>query len=181
MGFVEGISTWLFIGDLDPMISMLRLLSQFHLSIVHCFSLHIVNDNSDGIGEIFSMFKNMMTTPLEMLSEHNLIALPTTLILNASVLTLLMIHFLTNVAMDFDVEDVGAIVKAADKVDLKVECRKEVGVTEEDLENLRESGGKVANWKKEVRFPLSFCSVLSIWRLEYCGSECGWMMLLMCE
>jgi hypothetical protein len=111
-----------------------------------------VNDNSDGIGEIFSIFKNMMTTSLEMLSEHNLITSPTTPIPNASVLTLLMIHFLTNVAMDFDVEDVGAIVKAADKVDLKIECRKEVKVTEEDLEDLRESGGKVANWKEERPF-----------------------------
>jgi hypothetical protein len=56
-----------------------------------------------------------------------------------------MIHFLTNVATDFEVEDVGTIVKAADKVGLKIECRKEVKVTEEDLEDLRESGGKVAN------------------------------------
>jgi hypothetical protein len=121
-----------------------------------------VNDNSDGIGEIFSMFKNMMTTSLEMLSEHNLIASPTTLISNASVLTLLMIHFLTNVATDFEVEDVGAIVKAADKVGLKIECRKEVNVTEEDLEDLRESGGKVANWK-EVRLSLSCRVLLPVW------------------
>lgn len=124
--------------------SMLRL-SQFYLSIVHFSPLHIVDDNSDGIGEIFSMFKNMMTTSLEMLSEHNLIASPTTSIPNASALTLRMIHFLTNVATDFEVEDVGAIVKAAHKVGLKIECRKEVKVTEEDLEDLRESGGKVAN------------------------------------
>ena len=143
--------------------SMLGLLSQFYLSIVQCSPLNIVNDNSDGIGEIFSMFKNMMTASLEMLSEHNLIASPTTPIPNASVLTLLMIHFLTNVATDFEVEDFGAIVKAADKVGLKIQCRKEVKVIEEDLEDLRESGGKVANWKKEVRLSLSCRVLLPVW------------------
>jgi nucleoside diphosphate kinase len=70
---------------------------------------------------------------------------------------------LTNVATDFEVEDVGAIVKAADKVGLKIECRKEVNVTEEDLEDLRESGGKVANWKKEVRLSLSCRVLLPVW------------------
>jgi hypothetical protein len=122
-----------------------------------------VNDNSDGIGEIFSMFKSMMTTSLEMLSEHNLIASPTTPIPNASVLTLLMIQFLTNIATGFEVEDVGAIAKAADKVGLEIECRKEVKVTEEDLEDLRESSGKVVNWKKEVRLSFSCCVLLPVW------------------
>jgi hypothetical protein len=53
-----------------------------------------------------------------------------------------MIHFLTNVATDFEVE--------------------EVNVTEEDLEDLRESGGKVANWK-EVRLSLSCRVLLPVW------------------
>ena len=110
-----------------------------------------MNDNSDGIGEIFSMFKTMMITSLEMLSEHDLITSPTP-IPNASVLTLLMIHFLTNVATDFSIRGVGAIVKAADKVNLKIECRKEVKVTEDNLEKLRKAGGKMGDWKKEVSF-----------------------------
>jgi hypothetical protein len=110
------------------------------------------------------MFKTMMITSLEMLSEHDLIAPPTP-VPNASVLTLLMIYFLSNVATDFSIKGVGAIVKMADKVGLEIEVREEVEVTKDDLEKLRKAGGKMGDWKKEVSFLFLFFVLkgLEVW------------------
>ena len=116
-----------------------------------------VNENGPGIAEVFSMFIPMQIAAIEMLSEHNLINEKRPRAFNAGIITVLLIDFLKNSANDFDIENVGEIVRAADKAGLKLEGREEV-CEDGEIENLRaeyeeedEEEYVERDWEEEVR------------------------------
>lgn len=115
-----------------------------------------MNDNSEGIGELFKFFITLAITSYEVLAEHTLIG-PTSAVPNVSVLTQIMIKFLSKDAGDFEIEGVEEIVRAADKAGVAWDYRKEIGI-EEEIEEMRESNkgsnARKMDWKKAVSLPL---------------------------
>jgi hypothetical protein len=113
-----------------------------------------VNDDSSSVAEIFMIFKTMLIVSLEMLSEHNLCA-PSPAIPNVSAVCLILLDFLMHDAGDFDLEGVEEIVRAADTYGVVLQTRKQINVTEEEIEQLRQEykGTKKAKgvtWRVEV-------------------------------
>jgi hypothetical protein len=103
------------------------------------------------------MFPFMLINAYEMLSEHNLLTAPNSLIPNAGIMTLLLIAFLKDTAKDFDVERVEEIVRQADRMGVNIVCRKEVAVEDGDLERMRElceieTEEMKFEWKSEVSY-----------------------------
>ncbi|KAL2071214.1 hypothetical protein VTL71DRAFT_12449 [Oculimacula yallundae] len=113
--YIEGLGLWLFVGDL--------------------YSL-IMNENSDGIKDIFNMFVTLMITGLEILSEHSLIG-PDSAVPNANIFTLIMIKFLKKDVKDFGIENM---------------FPRRIKIGEDDIQKLRDScdaRSKTPDWKKE--------------------------------
>lgn len=118
-----------------------------------------MNDNSQAVEEVFSMFIPMQIAALDILAEHNLINTPRTF--NAEIITALIIKFITVTADEiFHISSQASeLVRAADKVGLEIVERKQVkGSDAESIQNLKQiyksSGVGKRDWKKEV----SFCS-----------------------
>lgn len=113
-----------------------------------------MNDDSASIKEVFDMFVPMLITSFEMLGEHDLIK-PTSAIPNVGIITLLILAFLRNTARDFDIDTCHEILRAADKAGVVLEPRKELSLTQEDLDSLRTEYKKgpvlTFNWKTQVR------------------------------
>lgn len=97
-----------------------------------------VSDNSEGIKEVFEMFISMLIASYGMLGEHDLLK-PDLVIPNVGIITLLMLDFLEHGAKDFDLDGYHELVRAADKAGIVLEPRKELNMTEEQLEDLRET------------------------------------------
>jgi len=113
---VEGIVTWLVLGDLY---------------------LLMMNEYGPGIKEILSMFITTFTTALDVLSEHNFIRMENPPVPSVGLITLLLINSLKVTASDFDIEKVYEIVRAADQAGVKLKPRKEAGASQGDLGQLR--------------------------------------------
>ncbi|EPE32441.1 hypothetical protein GLAREA_07574 [Glarea lozoyensis ATCC 20868] len=116
---LEGIVTWLKLGDLFALIS---------------------NENGPGVGEVFDMFIPMYITCLEVLSEHDLVKKENTPAFNINTMTLLLLEFYKDPAADFDTENVEDIVLAADLAGVKLVPRVDINISQEDIENWRKKG-----------------------------------------
>ncbi len=100
-------------------------------------SQYTVNDDGDGMSEIFNIFGTMTLTSFEMLSEHGLLG-PDSPIPNIGILSLLMIEFLYDTPGDIDSDWAHEIVRALDKASVELHPRKEVGVSAEKIGELRD-------------------------------------------
>jgi hypothetical protein len=115
-----------------------------------------VNENSEGITEVFDMMGVMFVTALEMLHESGLIGPTSPLPDNLGVMTLFFLDFMTNTATDFDIEWDHEIVRAADAYGVVLDPLEQVeGVGQGTLDDLRElckqsKRGKGFAWKTEV-------------------------------
>jgi hypothetical protein len=99
----------------------------------------LVNDNSEGIRELFDMMGVMFITALEMLHESALIGPTSPLLDNVGLMTLFFLDFMTNVASDFDLEWSHEIVRAADKYGVVLSPLKQIeGIDQRTLDDLRE-------------------------------------------
>lgn len=96
-----------------------------------------MNDNSEGIEEVFNMFGTMLLTAFDMLSEHGLLAADSPLP-NIGIIALLMIEFLYDTAGDFNINWAHEVVRALDKAGVELKPRKEVRVSQEKIDELRE-------------------------------------------
>jgi hypothetical protein len=96
-----------------------------------------VNDDSDGMREVINMFGTMLLTSFDMLSEHGLLAANSP-IPNIGILSLLMIEFIEGTASDLDIDWGHEVVRALDKAGVELKPRKEVHVSQEKIEVLRE-------------------------------------------
>jgi hypothetical protein len=96
-----------------------------------------VNDDSDGVKEVMNMFGTMLLTSFDMLSEHGLLAADSQ-IPNIGIISLLMIEFSYGSAGDFDLTWACEIVRALDKAGVELKPRKEAGVSQEKIDELRE-------------------------------------------
>jgi hypothetical protein len=115
------------------------------------------------------MFINMTIVSFEMLLEHDLMGKEPVCVKNAGILAFLLLDFMKNtlIATELEVENIYEIVRAADKAGVKLEPRKEVKITEEDLALLREQckgkNEKKMDWKKEVSEVRKCSHVDMIW------------------
>ncbi|KAF4624087.1 hypothetical protein G7Y89_g14087 [Cudoniella acicularis] len=124
---VEGLSIYLALGN--------------HMALM-------MNENSEGTGEVFNALGVMFTTALEMLHESCLISLESPLPDNIGVMTLLFLDFMANTASDFDLDWTDDVVRAADGFGVVLEPVEKIkGVDQEMLDELRKRGKKFANWK----------------------------------
>jgi hypothetical protein len=96
-----------------------------------------VNDDSDGMKEVMNMFGTMLLTSFDMLSEHGLLAADSQ-IPNIGIISLLMIEFSYDSAGDLDLTWACEIVRALDKAGVELKPRKEVEVSQEKIDELRE-------------------------------------------
>ena len=133
-------------------------LSPFHYSLVpHSVppNTSLVNDNSQGIREVFDMMGVMYITALEMLHESGLIGPISPLPDNIGVVTLFFLDFMINTASDFDIGWVHEIVRAADTYGVVLSPSKHIkgvdqGTLNDLMEMCKEKKGKRFNWKTEV-------------------------------
>ncbi|KIM95732.1 hypothetical protein OIDMADRAFT_148790 [Oidiodendron maius Zn] len=130
---VEGLTIYLAIGD--------------HMTLM-------MNDNSQGIREVFDMMGVMYITALEMLHESGLIGPISPLPDNLGVVTLFFLDFMINTASNFDIGWVHEIVRAADTYGVVLSPSKHIkGVDQGTLSDLKEmckkKKGKRFNWKTE--------------------------------
>lgn len=115
-----------------------------------------MNENSEGISEVFDMTGVMFITALEMLHESGLIGSTSPLPDNLGVMTLFFLDFMTNTATDFDIEWGHEIVRAADTYGVVLNPLEMVeGIYQRALDDLRElcqqsKKGKGFAWKTEV-------------------------------
>jgi hypothetical protein len=96
-----------------------------------------VNDNSKAVEEVFDMFGIMLLTSFDMLSEHGLLAVDS-LLPNIGIISLLMIEFVYDSAGDFHLKWPHEIVRALDKAGIELKPIKEVCVSQEKIDELRE-------------------------------------------
>lgn len=96
-----------------------------------------MNDNSEGIEEVFNMFGTVLLTAFDMLSEHGLLAADSPLP-NIGIIALLMIEFVYDSASDFNINWAHEAVRALDKAGVELKLRKEVHVSQEKIDELRE-------------------------------------------
>jgi hypothetical protein len=87
--------------------------------------------------EIVNMFGTMLLTSFDMLSEHGLLAADS-LIPNIGILSLLMIEFIQGTAGDLDIAWAHEVVRVLDKAGIELKPRKEVRVSQEEIDELRE-------------------------------------------
>lgn len=91
-----------------------------------------------------------------MLAEHKLFSDPDPKIQNPSAICLVLIDFLLKTAEDFDIEGVHEIVRAADKLGVDLDIKKEyrLQIKQGDIEELKatceEETGKPPVWKTLV-------------------------------
>ncbi|KAH8817125.1 hypothetical protein F5884DRAFT_853552 [Xylogone sp. PMI_703] len=98
----------------------------------------MMNENSEGVGEIFDMLGVMFFTGLDMLHEAELIGPTSPLPDNLGLLTLFLLDFMTNTASDFDIGWAHWIVWAADKYGVKLTTSERVdGVKQKLLDDSR--------------------------------------------
>ena len=115
-----------------------------------------MNDNSEGIREVFDMMGVMFITALEMLHESSLIGPLSPLPDNVGVMTLFFLDFMINTASDFDIGWAHEIVRVADTYGVVLSPLKQIeGVDQGTLNDLREmceeeKKGKGFAWKTEV-------------------------------
>jgi hypothetical protein len=115
-----------------------------------------VNENSEGITEVFDMIGVMFLTALEMLHESGLIGPTSPLPDNLGLMTLFFLDFMTNTATDFDIEWGHEIIRAADTYGVVLNPLEKVeGIYQRALDDLRElcqqsKKGKGFAWKTEV-------------------------------
>ena len=113
-----------------------------------------VSNNSEAIEEIINIFRSLLLSVYEMLSEHSLLT-PTSSIPNIGIITLLMLEFLSSIAGNFDIKWRSEITRVIDKAGVELEPRKELSLTQEGLDEIRAGGKKWKarpfNWKHEVR------------------------------
>jgi hypothetical protein len=96
-----------------------------------------VIDDGESLAEIFSIFGTLILTSFDVLSEHDLLV-PNSPIPNIGILSLLMVEFLYNSPGDIDSDWAPEVVRALDKAGVEIETRKEVRVSKEKIEELRE-------------------------------------------
>src|SRR5277367_1490483 len=87
--------------------------------------------------EIMDMFGTMLLTSFDMLSEHGLLAADS-LLPNIGIISLLMIEFIHGTARDFDIKWSHEVVRALDNAGIEIKPRKEVRVSQDFLDELRE-------------------------------------------
>ena len=115
-----------------------------------------MNDNSQGIREVFDMMGVMYITALEMLHESGLIGPISPLPDNIGVVTLFFLDFMINTASNFRIGWVHEIVRAADTYGVVLSPLKHIeGVTQGTLNDLRrlcedKKKGEGFDWKTEV-------------------------------
>jgi hypothetical protein len=97
----------------------------------------IVNDDFESMCDIMDIFGTMLLTSLDMLSEHGLLA-PDSPLPNIGIMSLLIIEFTQGTAGDFGVQWAHEVVRALDKTGVEIGPRKEVRVSQDCLEELRE-------------------------------------------
>ena len=96
-----------------------------------------MNDDYDSMCEIMDMFGTMLLTSFDMLSEHGLLAADS-LLPNIGIISLLMIEFIHGTARDFDIKWSHEVVRALDNAGIEIKPRKEVRVSQDFLDELRE-------------------------------------------
>ncbi|OBT95029.1 hypothetical protein VE01_07400 [Pseudogymnoascus verrucosus] len=131
---VEGLTLYLTMGDLR---------------------VWMMNDDSEGIEEVFNMMGVMFVTALEMLHESALIGPTSPLPDNVGVLSLLFLNFVMIGCTDYDLEWAHEVVRAADEYGVVLTPMKQVeDVTQDRLDELRDicektKKGKGLFWKTE--------------------------------
>ncbi|KAI9054387.1 hypothetical protein LZ554_001549 [Drepanopeziza brunnea f. sp. 'monogermtubi'] len=112
----------------------------------------MMSDDSEGVAEVLQFFIPFTTAALDAIAEHSL-AGPDSPLPNVSICVLLMIKFLQRDAADFGIEGVEQIVWAADRAGVVWDFRREIGVTEEKVGELRlmieDEAPEERDWKKE--------------------------------
>ncbi|RDL36218.1 Uncharacterized protein BP5553_06830 [Venustampulla echinocandica] len=115
----------------------------------------MMNENSEGMHEIFDMMGVIFITALEMLHESALIGSTSPLPDNVGVMTLFFLDFMMNTAADLDIEWVHEIVRSADMycVVLDPLLERIEDVDQDALDDLRErceeKRGRGFAWKTE--------------------------------
>jgi hypothetical protein len=98
-----------------------------------------VSDDPDAIEQTINMFGTMLLTSFEMLSEHNLLGpYPASPIPNIGIVSLLLIEFLKVGASDIQVCWAHEVVRALDKAGIDPPTRKQVRVSQKDIDGMRE-------------------------------------------
>jgi hypothetical protein len=166
---VEGLAVYLSMGELMVWMSRLTLPHSWLLLLRQPPNFSLVNDDSEGMSEVFDMMGVMFITALEMLHESALIGPTSPLPDNVGVMTLFFLDFVVNSCSDYDLEWVHEVVRAADKNGVVLTSVKQVeGVDQDKLDELREiceetKKGKGLAWKTEVSLdPFS----------HFCGNRC---------
>lgn len=115
---VEGLTLYLAMGDL---------------------MVWMMNDDSEGMEEVFGMMGVMFITALEMLHESTLIGSTSPLPDNIGVMTLHFLDFMVHTCSDYDLEWVHEVVRAADKYGAVLTPVKQIeGIDQDILDELRE-------------------------------------------
>jgi hypothetical protein len=96
-----------------------------------------VNDNSEVIKQVMNMFGTMILTTFDVLSEHDLLATDSP-ILNIGIVSLLMIEFCYDSAGDYGIDWAHEVLRALDKAGVELKLRKEVLVSQDKIDELRE-------------------------------------------
>jgi hypothetical protein len=132
------------------------LLSLVPLLVPQSTNTSPVNNDSEGMEEVFNIMGVMFITALEMLHESALIGPASPLPNNVSVMTLFFLDFMMNGCSNYDLEWVHEVVRAANKYGVVLTPVKQVeNVTQDKLDELRDvceytKKGKGLAWKTEV-------------------------------
>jgi hypothetical protein len=116
-----------------------------------------VNDDWEGMGEVFDILGVMFITALEMLHESGLIGPTSPVPDNIGVMILYFLDFIINTCSDYDMEWVNEIVRAADKYGVALTPVTHIeGVDQDKLDELRDECEetkmrKGLAWKTQVR------------------------------
>lgn len=94
-------------------------------------------DDSEAVEDVLDMFGTMLLTTFDVLSEHGLLAADSPLP-NIGIISLLMIEFVYDSAGDFALNWAHEVVRALDNAGVELKLRKEVRVSLEKIDELRE-------------------------------------------
>lgn len=87
--------------------------------------------------DIFNMFGTLVLTSFDVLAEHDLLR-PDSPIPNIGILLLLMIEFLYGIGCDIECNWAHEAVRALDKAGVEIKLRREVCVSQEKIDELRD-------------------------------------------